>query len=253
VEERNHIYEQLTGREHLYIRPSTPQERQLQRKREMEEELKVLSQKLLEECGIDVTEEEEEVADPSVYDAINQVADEARRQCAAQNRAYYDAQKVEHDLKQQQRDQLAAREYYERAMQEIQPAYEELMRLRAELQSLLSIEYQDGMTDEEKQEVLEKLERRHALESYIVSNQEREVTNYLQKWGVDSYEELKSSHDQTVAALEETRGMIPVATATRIRVHEVWIQCQREYLLEQARSNGWRESDLRVDYGHLFR
>ena len=253
VEERNRIYEHLTGREHLYIRPSTPQERQLQKKREMEEELKSLSQKLLEECGIDVTEEEEEAADPSVYDAINQAADEARRQCAAQDRAYYDAQKVEHDLKQQQRDQLATREYFERAMQEIQPAYEELMRLRSELQALLSVEYQDGMTDEEKREVLEKLERRHALESYIVPNQEREVTDYVQKWKADSYEELRSSHDQTVAALEETQGQIAAAIAMRIRAHEEWIQCQREYLLEQARSNGWRESDLRVDYGHLFR
>ncbi len=244
VEERNRIYEKVKGGEDLYIRPKTPQQQQLEKKLKMEEELEVLAKKLWEECDIDVYEEEEEKAPQSVYDDIDKAAEEAYRQCAAQYQAYDDALKVEYDLRQRERDQSAKWEDWKRSLEEIQPAYDELMRLRTELQPLLSVVYQSGMTDEEKREVQEKLNRRHALESYIIPDQERKVVDY---------EAIKSEHDKALAAMEETRGKIPAATDMRMRSREEWIRCQREYLLEQARRNEWTERDLHVDHGHLFR
>ena len=260
VQKYDRLYESfdLPEREHLYMHPKTPEETQLEKKREMEDELNTLAQKLLDECGIDVNTEEEP-ADTSIYGDIDRAADEARRQCTTPKRAYDDATILENSLRTQEPKQLVLCEYYKKAMTEIQPEFNELVKLREELESLnkeieslRSVSY-SSMTDEERRELDNKLFRRRNLTSYIISNQENEVTRSLLKLNFDSYEELKSAHDRALAALEETRGKLTEATAARIRAHDEWIQCRRAYLLEQARRNNWRQSDLNVDHGHLFR
>jgi ElaB/YqjD/DUF883 family membrane-anchored ribosome-binding protein len=223
----------------------------LQQKEEMEEELERMARELLDECDIDVYREEDE-AEPSVYDDIDRAADEARRRCDALNQAYYNAQNIEHDIRQQEQDRMAILERYENAMKDVQSEYDELMALYEELRSLESVVISGDMTEEEKEQAQVKLDRRHALESYIIANQEREVNNLLKKWNIDSYQELEESYDRARAALEETRRMLPAAVDARIQARDAWIKCQRDYLLEQADRNNWRESDLHVDHGYLF-
>jgi hypothetical protein len=241
VEERNRLYKDLTGKKNLYIRPETPNERQLKKKLEMEKELENLAQKLLDDCDIDVYEE----TNTNVYSETDQAYNDARMHCVSQSEAYHDAGVIVSNLIQKERSLSAKWSRLNKPNYEIKQDYDKYIRYHKELRDLGPVPvYKSSMTQEQKNKI--------ALDGPKRSNLIAAIKKLKEKLKRNNYRKKIENFKQITIDLETTRNELKSTKDKMNNRRQEWQQCQRDYLLKWGADNEWNERTIRALYYDLF-